>query len=223
MPDRVYVFDMDDTLYLERDYVKSGFRHIESLAQTRYGIAGVGDRAWELFAAGVRRTTFNLITDEFSLPGDAVASFVAAYRDHEPEIRLAADAELFIRHLPDDAVGTGLVTDGYAAGQWRKVRALRLDKLLDNIVVTGDHGDGWPKPGDLAFRAIEARFCGGSTEFVYFGDNPAKDFHAPHQLGWRTVRVRRQMGLHAELADVIAVDETVSEFPDMRRQEGRAS
>ncbi len=29
-------------------------------------------------------------------------------------------------------------------------------------------------------------------------DNPAKDFVAPHRLGWRTVRVRRAGGLHAE-------------------------
>ncbi|WP_102194376.1 HAD family hydrolase [Microbacterium aurantiacum] len=213
MPDRVYVFDLDDTLYLERDYVRSGFAHIGDIARDLYGVDGVGDHAWSLFEQGVRGNTFDLIVDRFALPAEATRVFVEEYRDHPPAIALLADAESYLRNLPDDAVGTGVITDGYAAGQWRKLRALKLDEVLENIVVTGDHGPEWTKPSENAFRLIESKFPLRGIEFVYFGDNPKKDFNAPRQLGWRTVRVRRPLGLHYAVDDAFDVDETISTFP----------
>lgn len=213
MPDRVYVFDLDDTLYLERDYVRSGFAHIGHVARERYGVDGVGDHAWSLFELGVRGDTFDRLIARFSLPGEAVRVLIDEYRDHEPEILLQPDAQSFLHHLPDDAIGTGVITDGHAAGQWRKLRALELEGVLENIVVTGDHGRDWTKPSENAFRLIQSRFDRPGVEFVYFGDNPAKDFDAPRNLGWRTVRVRRPLGLHFAVDDAVAVDETVSAFP----------
>ncbi|WP_341975743.1 HAD family hydrolase [Microbacterium sp. LTA6] len=213
MPDRVYVFDLDDTLYLERDYVQSGFAHIGNVARDLYGVDGVGDHAWSLFEKGVRGNTFDLIVDRFSLPPEATRLLIGEYRDHDPVITLQPDAQSYLSNLPDDAVGTGVITDGYAGGQWRKLRALKLDAVLDNIVVTGEHGQDWTKPSENAFRLIESKFSRPGIEFVYFGDNPKKDFHAPRQLGWRTVRVRRPLGLHYAVDDAFAVDETISTFP----------
>jgi len=50
---------------------------------------------------------------------------------------------------------------------------------------------------------------GPARGFVYVADNPRKDFIGARQLGWRTVRVRRDGGEHhryeasvAEAADV---------------------
>ena len=34
------------------------------------------------------------------------------------------------------------------------------------------------------------------TQFAYVADNPQKDFAAPLQLGWLTVRIRRPGSLH---------------------------
>ncbi|MEL7208731.1 MAG: hypothetical protein AAGK32_10970, partial [Actinomycetota bacterium] len=47
------VFDIDDTLYLERDYVRSGFNAVGEHVESQFGTAGVGRRAWELFIEGV--------------------------------------------------------------------------------------------------------------------------------------------------------------------------
>ena len=41
-------------------------------------------------------------------------------------------------------------------------------------------------------------------------DNPAKDFVSPRQLGWRTVRIRRTGGLHAEVAGGSDIDVELS-------------
>ncbi|WP_136042845.1 MULTISPECIES: HAD family hydrolase [unclassified Microbacterium] len=213
MPERVYVFDLDDTLYLERDYVRSGFSHIGEVARDRYDAIGVGDFAWSLFDRGVRGNTFDLIVARFGLPADARDVFIEEYRHHEPDIALQPDAGSFIRSLPDDAVGTGVITDGFAEGQRKKLNALGVAGLLENIVVTAEHGPDWTKPSEIAFRLIASRFSAPGIEFVYFGDNPRKDFDAPRQLGWRTVRVRRPLGLHYGVEDAFDVDETVAAFP----------
>lgn len=213
MTDRVYVFDLDDTLYLERDYIRSGFVHIGEIAQSRYGTGGVAEHAWSLFEQGTRGNTFDLITAHFSLPSEATRVFIEEYRNHDPAIALQPDAVSYLRNLPDDAVGTGVITDGYAAGQRRKLHALKLDDVFDNIIVTGEHGAGWTKPSANAFRLIEASFPDPGIEFIYYGDNPMKDFDAPHQLGWRTVRVRRPLSLHYFIDNAVVVDETISIFP----------
>ena len=51
---------MDDTLYLERDYVWSGFRSVGEWARRRLGIPDLADVAWDAFVNGARGTIFNL-------------------------------------------------------------------------------------------------------------------------------------------------------------------
>ncbi len=51
---------------------------------------------------------------------------------------------------------------------------------------------------------------------VYVGDNPLKDFEAPNQMGWTTVRIRRHHSLHFELPTpgyVNAEIATLTELP----------
>ncbi|ADG73676.1 Haloacid dehalogenase domain protein hydrolase [Cellulomonas flavigena DSM 20109] len=212
MTDLVLVFDLDDTLFLERDYVRSGFMHVGRVVESQYGVPGFGARAWQSFEAGVRGRTFDQVASELGLPPEAVPDLVAAYRDHEPDIALAPDAAEYLANLPAGTVHTGIVTDGYGPGQRRKLEALGLERLVDTVVVTAEHGPAWHKPSELAFRHIVAESGGRDARFVYFGDNPTKDFQGPASLGWINVRVRRPGGLHHAVHDQIPVDRTVTRF-----------
>lgn len=44
-----FVFDIDDTLYLERDYVRSGFRAVGEWARDRFGCDDFAARCWSRF------------------------------------------------------------------------------------------------------------------------------------------------------------------------------
>ena len=48
---KAILFDLDDTLYLERDFVKSGFKAISVIIQEDNGISErvVFDRLWSIF------------------------------------------------------------------------------------------------------------------------------------------------------------------------------
>ena len=60
------MLDVDDTLYLERDYVRSGFEAVAEWCRDEWGVADVGERAWALFLGGRRRTT---LTDALAASG----------------------------------------------------------------------------------------------------------------------------------------------------------
>src|SRR3546814_14266579 len=90
-PRRVLVFDLDDTLYLERDYVASGFRAVGQWVLENLGLGGFEERAWRHFAGGSRGRIFDTVLGELGFGGrpDLVARLVSLYRPPQPDIRLA--------------------------------------------------------------------------------------------------------------------------------------
>ena len=91
---RLVVLDIDDTLYLERDYVRSGFAAVGAWARDELGVDDLGDRAWAAFEAGVRRTIFDeaLAGSGVEATDDLVPRLVEVYRSHAPTIELLTDA-----------------------------------------------------------------------------------------------------------------------------------
>lgn len=192
---RVVVLDVDDTLYLERDYVRSGFYAVGRWVQEVMDVPGLSETAWELFLAGRRRTT---LTDALALCGvevtdDLRREAVRIYREHEPAIRPTDDAAGFL----DGTVTTpplAVVTDGPSASQRAKCLALGLYDRADPVVITADHGSSKPDPE--MFRVVERAHGARRSELIYVADNPTKDFMGPQQLGWRCLRIRRPGSLH---------------------------
>src|SRR5262245_47772453 len=91
----IIVFDLDDTLYLERDFVRSGFAAVDRWVGDTLAISGFFDRAWELFEAGQRGDIFDcaLAASAVQASPELIRHLVAIFRDHVPSIRLAPDAE----------------------------------------------------------------------------------------------------------------------------------
>jgi putative hydrolase of the HAD superfamily len=58
-----------------------------------------------------------------------------------------------------------------------------LDTWIDTVVISEEFGSS--KPAVENYQYFEERFLG--RQFVYVGNDVAKDFLAPNQLGWRTV------------------------------------
>jgi len=186
--------DLDDTLYLERDYVWSGFQAVEVWLREHGHSLAFAEKAWQLFGEGHRGTIFDeVLAATGHLGPGLVPLLVAAYRSHTPQISLLPDAEEFVRIRRSDALA--IITDGPAVAQWNKIEALGLRRHVDTIVVTDEWGREYWKPHVRAFR--EVMRGRSSSECVYIADNPAKDFDAPRELGWMpSVRVRREGSEH---------------------------
>lgn len=193
------VFDLDDTLFPERDYALSGFQAVSNFLRDRHALTGFDDVARELFLAGDRGTIFDAALARLGFAHDAalIATLVAVYREHEPRIRLYGDAAWALRHFGERGA-IGLLTDGYLAVQQRKVRALGIAAAFDAIVYSDAYGREHWKPSAVPYRTMMELTGFAGHDCVYVGDNPHKDFVSANALGWTTVRIRRDGGEHRD-------------------------
>lgn len=196
----LYVLDVDDTLYLERDFVKSGFHAVDVWLKQNCEVENFFEAAWRLFEEGARGNIFNLAlaqTIGMNKGNDAIIEqLVTVYRSHEPDISLLPDALEFLFYR--DVGSLAIITDGYSHVQWAKIKALQLDLMVGQIIVTGDWGQTFWKPHPRAFIKISQGH--EPKECIYIADNPKKDFFAPKNLGWRpSIRIRRKGSLYYQL------------------------
>jgi putative hydrolase of the HAD superfamily len=210
---RLVVFDIDDTLYLERDYVRSGFAAVGAWARTHLDVPDLADHAWAAFQAGVRGRTFDEALAACGVPADGslVPRLVEVYRTHAPSIELLDDVHRWLADRPSD-VALAVVTDGPLPSQRAKAAALGVATWADPVVLTEDLGPGLCKPHPAAFEYVEAATGLAGAACAYVADNPAKDFAGPRCRGWRTVRVRRKGSLHAGVAGGDDVDTEITDF-----------
>jgi putative hydrolase of the HAD superfamily len=179
-PRTVLAFDLDDTLYKEIEFVRSGFAAIIS------AVAPAESFEQELaLMLQHRSASINPLDSLFDrYPGRiSVAEMVTIYREHFPKLTLSNSLRELILRARDIGVRTAIITDGRSRTQRNKVKALGLEQLVHAIVISEEVGT--EKPAKQNFQLVERAF--GAGDYFYFADNPSKDFLTPNQLGWTTV------------------------------------
>lgn len=195
---RTLVFDLDDTLFPERDYVHSGFRAVGAWLSENHNVQDFADVAIELYNAGRRGRIFDEALTTLGLEAhlNSIQSLVDIYRTHAPSIQLFEDAAWALRRFRSE-FAVGILTDGYLVAQQQKVAALGLQEMVNHVLYTDSLGrDHW-KPSPLPYRKIMELTNSEGHECVYVGDNPLKDFVAARQLGWTTIHIVRESGEYA--------------------------
>jgi putative hydrolase of the HAD superfamily len=194
----VLIFDMDDTLYDEETYVRSGFRAVAQHLSSRFMVPAVEleNEMLELLASVGRGRVFDIVLERHGhLTARLVRECIGVYRCHEPTIQLhEAGRECLhrFRQLP-----LYVATDGNKTAQAAKVRALGLQRLVRDVFILHRYGLRHAKPSPYCFQKIQAIEHQPPERIVYVGDNPSKDFVGIRPLGFRTVRVLT--GPHAAL------------------------
>ncbi len=197
-PIHTLVFDLDDTLFAERDFVRGGFEAAGQWLEKERGVRGFTVAAMTLLDQGERGTIFDQVLAQFGLAPDAanITGLVQAYRAYRPVLTLCPDAADCLAWAAG-RFRLALVTDGYRDVQERKIAALGLEHRISCRILTDALGREFWKPSPAGFKCVMETLPGRPDGFVYVADNPRKDFIAPRALGWRTVRIRRAGGEHA--------------------------
>lgn len=192
---KAVLFDLDDTLYPEIDFARGGFR-----AAARYLARPTGLRAETLTREMLRhlerdgrgRVFDSVLETHGMLTPVAVQTLVLLYRSHRPRLQLYPDAAAALRALRRRGFRLGIVTDGLASVQHRKIDALRLDRMTDAVVCTDELAGRPAKPSSVPFQVALELLGVEPPSAAYVGNDPGKDFLGPRRLGMTTVRVRRQ-------------------------------
>jgi putative hydrolase of the HAD superfamily len=198
---KVIVFDLDDTLYPEREFVFSGFRAVAEWLNTGRNAGSFFEIACELFNNGARGNIFDLALEKGGIARDPelIGRLLKVYREHKPVIALYSDAKQALNDLRSD-FKLGLITDGYLTTQQNKVKALGIEDYFSRIVYTDLYGREYWKPHAKPYDDILQSFGCIGGDCVYIADNPRKDFITARKLGWKTIRVRRNEGEHCRIS-----------------------
>lgn len=189
----VVLFDLDDTLYPEKAYVKSGYAAIER----HYGkIDNMAEKLWSAFVKGEQAIN-HVLSNEGLFTAEELKLCLDIYRFHQPNIFLYPDALDLLNKLKARGVRLGLITDGRPEGQWAKIKALKIEPFFDKILITDELGGiTYRKPNTVSFEKMQSHFNIPYSSMVYVGDNPAKDFIAPELLGMDSVYFKNPDSLY---------------------------
>ncbi len=191
----IIIFDLDDTLYNEITFVKSGFYAVAKYLQEKYSFPyeKTFDSFWENLQKYGRGKVFDHTLQELGIYSKKeVRKCVSVYRLHNPNISLNPEAEKLLTDLKK--YNKYLVTDGNKIVQRNKVKALNLKQYFKKIYITYQYGRKHSKPSPYCFQLIKKQEPEYSyKQMIYIGDNENKDFVGIKPLGIKTIRVKQGM------------------------------
>jgi putative hydrolase of the HAD superfamily len=179
----VVVFDLDDTLYPEADYVASGVRHVCARIEQLYGpnVYASVDKA---IRADPTIDWLGFACEQAGIPGAAKESLLWMYRLHNPDISLSNPCLTTLKSIREVASATAVLTDGRSVTQRIKLSALGLADWP--AYISEEYGDVKPSPD--RFYAVQRNHP--AQHYIYVADNVRKDFLGCNPLGWIGIGMR---------------------------------
>lgn len=178
MKSKYIVFDLDDTLCYEIDYLKSAYLEIAQ-SLNRKDKKKLYEEMLGLYDD--KQNVFSYLTKHY--PETTVEKLLQSYREHFPNIQLSPGAQEVLDHCKNSNYKLGLLTDGRSVTQRNKLKALGIENRFDQIIISEEFGS--EKPAEKNYSTFMENT--ENTDFFYIGDNFKKDFVTPNRLGWTTI------------------------------------
>jgi putative hydrolase of the HAD superfamily len=187
---KAIVFDLDDTLYLQRDYKQSGFTAVAEWLEKKQNIkvAVSLDKLESIINehGPSYPFIFDRLLEKLALPQSLVPLLVDVFLDADLQLSCFPDVKKILSQLKH-RFKLGLLTDGRENIQRKKVRCLGVENFFDHILYSASLG--LEKPSPELYQFFEMEFSLSGKEIVYVGDNPNKDFVEAKRRSWRTIRI----------------------------------
>ncbi len=187
-PDRgvqAVVFDLDETLLCQRSWAAARLAQLaarleaDDAARNRWL-----RRALRLAEESGLAHIFDHMASELGWSEQAKSSVIDAYRACWPEsIEPMPGAVALLEGLRERGYRLVLLTDNPPATQARKLRLSGLDRHLDAVVYSQEHGPEKPDPAGFLAAAAAAGCEPGRAVMV--GDNPYRDAAGAIDAGYR--------------------------------------
>lgn len=207
---RGIIFDLDDTLYKEIDFLKSAFRQIADVI----GITGVYDFMLKCYRDG--ENAFKMVIQRYNL-SYTVDQLLDIYRNHKPDITLDLSIVATLDELKSRGWTMGLMTDGRSVTQRNKIYALGLSEWIEPNCILISEEFGYGKPDEHCYQYFIERYP--NAKFCYVGDNLNKDFVTANKLGWQTIGLlddgRNVFSQQIVIPKEYLPQQTIKELPEL--------
>ena len=169
------VFDLDDTLFDQKDWIHRKLRMLWQAEQHWLPSEMAFLRAtMAILEEGERAKLFDVYARQHGLSESQRMTLINVYRNARPKTgRLYPDVAGALAQLRRRGLRLGLLTDNPAASQRDKLLATRLEPVLDAVVLTGELGA--PKPTAAAFAAAAQGLGLRPDQVVMVGDHLFRD------------------------------------------------
>jgi putative hydrolase of the HAD superfamily len=171
------IFDLDDTLYNEVEFLKSAFKSIASLLE-KSSYKTLYATMFSLYRSN--QDVFAFLNEKYGVDKDYLLKL---YHEHEPDIQPFDGVIEIIQKIRDLNGSIGIITDGRRLTQMNKIHALGVGEYIDHVVISEELGSEKPERRNFEhmMNALKAE------DYYYIGDNLRKDFVTPNLLGWKTI------------------------------------
>ena len=140
---KIVVFDLDDTLYNEIDYLKSAYNQIALLISEELDLEQqvVFQDMMNLFDSN--KNVFKEIIKKYQ-SSYSIKDFLDLYRNHKPNIKLSDDRLALLKLIREKGISMGILTDGRSIQQRNKLEALGIENYISEIVISEEIGSEKP-------------------------------------------------------------------------------
>lgn len=184
MTEAVY-FDLDGTLFDDRQYVRAGFQEAGSMLAAETGTDLTDELIDAYFERGITESTFDTVLEEHGLSTALVPDLVEAYHSNSGPLSCFPGTTETIETLAEK-YKLGVITGGRNGRG--KLSKLGLTPYFDTVFVSPEFGTSKRSPE--IFEAALASLNTTAAASVYVGDRPSLDFPQPNNLGLTTVRLK---------------------------------
>jgi putative hydrolase of the HAD superfamily len=202
---KAVIFDLDDTLISEDEYIRSGFAAVSRFLEDMYGWDArlTARQMYDLYLENPKNV-FNRVLEAHDIryKNNEILELVEVYREHIPNVHFYPDVKPAMYALKDRGIRLGLLSDGYAVTQRQKLTVLGVNgkKMFDKIIITDELGREYWKPDPRPFIMMKEAFMVDWNDMIYVGDNPEKDFFIGRDFKIMTVRIMREKGIYTDRA-----------------------
>lgn len=176
MKTKTIVFDLDDTLINEIEYLESAFATIATMTDPTNQNLFDEMIYWYQNKENVFENLIKIY------PEITIESLKNIYRNHYPKFNSNTENRQLLLEIKARGHKLGLITDGFSVTQRNKIKALNLEDIFDLIIISEEFGT--EKPNENNFKVFH-QFQ--TDDYYYIGDNTKKDFITPNKLGWTTI------------------------------------
>ncbi|NAS12356.1 HAD family hydrolase [Poritiphilus flavus] len=173
----VIVFDLDDTIYNELEFLRSAYIHIARQLDPEDW-----RKLYVLMFSLYRNKedVFGMLSEQY---GISKTRLIKDYREHIPNIVPFRGVVELLKEIRSKGGQTGILTDGREITQMNKIRALGIENLIDHIAISEVLGS--EKPDLNNYKVFMDKYA--VAKYCYIADNAKKDFVTPNSLGWKTI------------------------------------
>lgn len=155
---------------------------------------------------------YQQLIDEFNI---SKVTWEELLRDYVDEFKHHCVAfphiQEMLQELKNNKIALGMITNGYGQFQMDNIKALKIDKFFDVILVS--EWEGMKKPNPQIFMNALEKLNVAASESLFIGDHPENDVKAAQKVGmkgiwkrnhqWKDVEAEAIMDDYLELPLII--------------------